>query len=702
MGAEGYGKYRLGVDVGGTFTDFALTENRSGRRISHKEPSVPSDPSRAVETGLATLLKAHALAPSDIELIVHGTTLAVNAIIQRRGARLALVVSRGHRGILEIGRARLANSYDFKVTKEKPLVTRNLVFDLNARIMFDGTVVAEPSGEDLDALADKVRAADIDAVAVMLLHSYAHPEMELAVAEALRDRLPGLRVTASSQIWPERREYERCSVALMNAYVQPLMEDYLDSLLTRVRGLGVEAQIYITTNNGGTLSLETARSRPIDTVLSGPASGVVAAMAAADTARARRLLTVDIGGTSADFARIEGNVPHYTTQTQIGEFPLVVPVVDVRAIGAGGGSIVWVDPQGVLKVGPESAGADPGPVCYSKNGTRPTITDCYLVLGLLNPDNFLSGRMRLDANAAEAALAGIAAKLGMTGKDAAQQAADAALRVTTAMMSTELFKCLAEFGEDPREYALMGFGGAGPTHANLIAEESGISNVVLPPSSSIFCALGATLADVKRDYVRSDSIPLAKDAAQALRVRFDALADEAQQWISSEGDIIGAARFEASLDMRYEGQAFDLGVTLPPALLDSLELDEIRERFHQEHEKIYGFRDLESEIEVTTMRLRVIGAVSAVPFQRQQASAGAPVPMGHRDVFHRGGWTAVPVFSREVLGAGCRFAGPALVEQADTTVWVLPGWEAGADQIGNLVLTASSGGARHGGNGPNG
>ena len=274
MDSDMSGRFRLGVDVGGTFTDFALTETQTGQRISHKEPSVPSDPSQAVETGLAALLEQHAICPSDIELIVHGTTLAVNAIIQRRGARLALVVSQGHRGVLEIGRARLANSYDFKVTKERPLVTRNLVFDLNARIMFDGTVVAAPSEEDLDALAVKLRAADIDAVAVMLLHSYAHPEMELSVADGLRKRMPGLRVTASSQIWPERREYERCSVALMNAYVQPLMEDYLDSLRTRVRGLGVGAQIYITTNNGGTLSLASARRRPIDTVLSGPASGV--------------------------------------------------------------------------------------------------------------------------------------------------------------------------------------------------------------------------------------------------------------------------------------------------------------------------------------------------------------------------------------------------------------------------------------------
>jgi len=698
MNAAQDGKYRLGVDVGGTFTDFALTEHRTGRIISHKEPSVPSDPSRAVERGLATLLEVHDLAPSDIELIVHGTTLAVNAIIQRRGARLALVVSQGHRGILEIGRARLANSYDFTVKKEQPLVPRNLVFDLNARIMFDGAVVAEPGPDDLDALAEKLRIADIDAVAVMLLHSYAHPEMELAVAEGLRDRLPGLRVTASSQIWPERREYERCSVALMNAYVQPLMEDYLDSLLAGVRGLGVDAPIYITTNNGGTLSLETARQRPIDTVLSGPASGVVAAMAAADSAGATRLLTVDIGGTSADFARIEGNLPHYTTQTQIGDFPLVVPVVDVRAIGAGGGSIVWVDPQGVLKVGPESAGADPGPVCYGQNGTRPTITDCYLTIGLLNPENFLAGRMHLDAGAAEAALVGIAEQLGMTGPDAARRAADAALRVATAMMSTELFKSLAEFGEDPRDYALMGFGGAGPTHANLIAEESGIGTVVLPPSSSIFCALGATLADVKRDYIRSDSIPLTDSARNALRTRFDALTKEAQNWIASEGDIIGSARFEASLDMRYEGQAFNLGVVLRPELLASLDLDEIREGFHREHEKIYGFRDFDSVIEVTTMRLRVVGAVSSVTFQRHAVAAQTPKPAAHRSVFHAGRLHDVPVYSRDMIGTGGGFTGPALVEQADTTVWLLPGWTACADEIGNLILTAPTAAeARHDG-----
>jgi N-methylhydantoinase A len=688
------GPFRLGIDVGGTFTDFALADVSSGTIISHKEPSVPEDPSKAVETGIAALLARHKLHPSDIELIVHGTTLAVNAIIQRRGAKLALVVSQGHRGILEIGRARLANSYDFTVKKEEPLVPRNLVFDLPARIMFDGRVIAEPTQAELDALASQLRAAGVDAVAVMLLHSYAHPGLELRVVEELRRRLPDLRITASSQIWPERREYERCSVALMNAYVQPLMEDYLDKLAERVRGLGVKAQIYITANNGGSLSLETSRNRPIDTVLSGPASGVVAAMAAAEPIGVSRLLTVDIGGTSADFARVEGKIPHYTTQTQIGEFPLVLPVVDVRAIGAGGGSIVWVDPQGVLKVGPESAGAKPGPVCYGKGGTRPTITDCYLVIGLLNPDNFLSGRLRLDAAAARAALAGIAAKLGMSGANAAVEAADAALRVATAMMSTELFKGLSEFGEDPREYALMGFGGAGPTHANLIAEESGITTVVLPPSSATFCALGAIMADVKRDYVRSDSIILHAAAREHLQGLYVELGTEAREWISREGDIIGEAHYEATLDMRYEGQAFDLRVTLSRELHASLDLAAIIEAFHLEHEKIYGFRDLESAVEVTTVRLRIVGAVSAVSLQLRENAGGPATPVAQRQVFISGHPVQVPVYARESLSPETVLSGPVLVEQADTTSWVLPGWTVRADAYGNLILKADTAASR--------
>ena len=399
---------RIGIDVGGTFTDFVLHNRRSGELVRYKEPSVPEDPSRSVELGLPALIERAKVAHADIELIVHGTTLGLNTIIQRKGARLGLVVSKGNRGILEIGRAQLANAFSFALQKEEPLVPRHLVLETRARLAHDGAIVAEPDEAELEAIARRFAAAKVDAITVMLLHSYALPEMESRVAAQLRRHLPDMPITESAQIWPERREYERCLVALINAYVQPLMESYLDRLTARVRALGITGPIYITANNGGTLSIDTARRRPIDTLLSGPASGVVAASITAQTTGQTHLITVDMGGTSADMSVIQAGAPEHTTRTHVGEFPLIVPVVNVSAIGAGGGSIVWVDQQGVLKVGPQSAGASPGPVCYGKGGTEATVTDCYLLAGYIDPAHFLGGRMRLDADASKRALETIA------------------------------------------------------------------------------------------------------------------------------------------------------------------------------------------------------------------------------------------------------------------------------------------------------
>ena len=413
---------RIGIDVGGTFTDFVLANLTTGALTHYKEPSVPADPSMSVRRGLPPLIEKAGVDPKDVELVVHGTTLLVNAIIQGRGAKVGLVVSQGHRGILEIGRARLANSYNFMIQKEKPLVTRDLIYETQARVRADGEIIGRPAPGEIEAIAAAFKDHGIDAVTVLLLHSYVHPEMEQQVAEELRRHLPGVPVTDSARVWPERREFERSLVAIMNAFVQPLMDDYLGLLVDRVAEVGVAAPIYITANNGGTLSIETARDRPIETILSGPASGVVAATRVAAEAGHEHIITVDMGGTSCDVAVTKGSEPEYSMSTHVGDYPLVLPVVNVSAIGAGGGSIIWVDPQGVLKVGPHSAGADPGPVCYGRGGTEPTVTDCYLLVGYIHPDHFLGGRMTLDVDAARAALEGIADKIGIEGEDRAVKA----------------------------------------------------------------------------------------------------------------------------------------------------------------------------------------------------------------------------------------------------------------------------------------
>ena len=678
---------RVGIDVGGTFTDFVLTNPLAGEIVRYKEPSVPSDPSLSVARGLPALIERARVRPGDVELLVHGTTLLVNAIIQRRGARVGLVVSRGHRGVLEIGRMSLDNSFDFTLRKEEPLVPRNLVFETGARVRADGTAVERPSDADLDRLASDLDAAGVEAITVLLLNSYAFPETEREVAEALRCRLPGVPVTESAAIWPEQREFERGLVAIMNAYVQPIMGAYLHRLEARVAEAGVTAPIYITASNGGTLSIDTARDRPIDTVLSGPASGLVAATRVARTLERIGIITVDLGGTSCDLALNQGEEPEYATSTRVGDYPLVVPVVNVRAIGAGGGSVLWVDPQGVLKVGPQSAGADPGPACYGRGGVRPTITDCYLLVGLIHPEHFLGGRMELDRDAARRAMDAIADRVGYEGEDRAVRAADAALRVASAMMANELAKGLARRGAAPGEFALMAFGGAGPTHANLLAEEAGLDTVVVPPGPATFCALGAILADVKRDYVRSRRLRFADGPGVAadLASIFRALEGSASSWIRREGDILGEVVFDASLDMRYSGQAFDLQVPIPEDLRREPDLDAITELFHREHERIYSFRDPESSVEVSTERVRITGRIPPLELPAVP-DRGPAEPIDTRTVYVTGRYLDVPVHARRELGRDAELPGPAIIEQEDCTVWVLPGWNAAVDRTGSLLI----------------
>jgi N-methylhydantoinase A len=683
-------RYRIGIDVGGTFTDFVVADMDGNGLRFHKEPSVPGDPSAAVESGIAAMLAAHGILPGDVELIVHGTTIGLNAIIQRRGARMALVVCRGNRDLLEIARLRLPSSYDFTEPREVPLVPRDLVFEIDARMRSDGSVLKPLDMAEIDTLAERLGSANVEAVAILLLNSYRDASLETALGTELRKRLPGVLVTESGLIWPEVREYERGLVAGLNAYIHPLMTRYFDRLKARVDGLGITAPVYITANNGGTLSLETARARPIDTVLSGPASGVVASTRLGNATGRTQLITFDMGGTSADIAVCQTGAPEFTTSTFVGDFPLIMPVVNVGAIGAGGGSIVWVDAQGLLKIGPLSAGADPGPVCYSRGGKEPTLTDCYVTLGIIDPATFLGGRMTLDVDAARLALESIADRIGLSGDNRAIAAAESALRVASAKMGTEITKLLATAGVDPRQFSLVAYGGAGPTHANLLAEEAHLTSVTIPTAPGTFCALGAILADVRRDYVRTVRKLIGSNAGA--RNGWDAVAEaiavleaEARAWIASEGDIVGDTEIIVSFNLRYLAQAYELEVFVPRSAREGLNDTQVCELFHAEHERLYGFRELKVPVQTATVRLGVIGKVPAVTLPDVPPSI--PQPLLHRTVWHNGQPLSTAVYARRDIGAGASIAGPAIIEQLDTTTYVLPGWRADADRLGALNIS---------------
>ena len=679
---------RIGVDVGGTFTDFVLIDRGTGNVTYYKEPSTPPDPSEAVETGISGLLARAGVRPEHIELIVHGTTLGLNTIIQRKGAKVALLVSRGNRDIMEIARSRMPSSYDLRAEKEVSLVPRDCVRELPARTRADGVVISEPSKADLDDTITWLKQGGFDAVAVTFINSYLYPELEAKVVETLRAALPSVLVTSSAQLWPEVREYERALVATLNSYIHPLLEGYTTRLQSRLSALGMHAPVYITGNNGGTMGLRVARERPIDTVLSGPASGVVAGARVAELCDIAKIITLDMGGTSCDIAVSKDGTPEYSTRTSVGDFPLMLPVVNVSAIGAGGGSIVWVDPQGVLKVGPESAGASPGPICYGRGGTRPTITDCYLAIGLLRPDGFLGGRMSLDRQPALAGLEAVGERLGITGTDAAARVAEAAINVATAKMTTELYKHLAQRGYDPREYTMIAYGGAGPSHANYLAEDARLLGVLIPPSPGTLCALGASLSDLKRDYVRTIRRTLVEDdeTRNLLRAFAEQMEREAAEWLQQEGDIVGSVAKRWTADLRYVGEGQEMTVAIPDGAIDSGTIDAIAEAFHRAHEAVYWFRDAENRVELMTLRMHVVATVPPIDFPglgRRVARQGAPAM---RRVFDGGAWQEARVYQREELHEDARLAGPALVEQEDTTTWIRRNWVGRVRKPGIILI----------------
>jgi N-methylhydantoinase A len=684
-------RYRVGIDVGGTFTDLVLADPASGRLVNHKEPSTPGDPSAAVEKGLRTLIEVAQVTAEQVAMVVHGTTIALNAVIQRHGDLIALVVSRGNRDVLEIARCRMASPYDIFARKEDPLVPRDRVFECSARARADGSVMAFPTDGELDELAERLRGSGAAAIAVNLLNAYAEPQVERDLKAALAPRLPGLPISLSSDLWPEIREYERTLVVTMNAYVHSLMDDYLATLGERLRGLGIGGGIYFTASNGGCMGLATALARPIDTILSGPASGVAAAAHLARAVKRPDIITVDMGGTSCDMAVCEGGEPRTTTQTRIGDFALVMPVVDISTIGAGGGSIVHVDGEGLLKVGPESAGAEPGPVCYGRGGTRPTVTDCYLALGYFLPEHFLGGRMTLDREAALAALEPIAGRLGMEGPERAVAVAEAVLSVASAKMATELNKGMARRGADPRGFTLVAYGGAGPTQANLLAEEARLDIILIPPAPGLFCALGALVSDLKRDFVRSLRARLdTPDVAGRVGDLFAALEGEALAWLEGEGGIIIDRGLARAADMRYVGQAYELEVTVPTETAVMRDVDAIGRLFHDTHRRVHGFADPEAPVEFHNLRVTARGRVPE-PVLPAAPLGAPPEQRERRRVWHRGAWHQVPVHARAELPAAAEIAGPALIEQADTTVVLLAGWRGRVDGMGNLLVEREQG-----------
>lgn len=666
-------RWHAGVDVGGTFTDIVLLEVGTGEMRVHKVPTVAADPIQGVLSGVREALSDAGITPADIRCLVCGNTLALNTIIQRSGARTGLLVTEGFRDVLEIGRTRLAGAPSFEAERPRPLVRRAHVREVRERVLPDGRVLRPLRREDVLAAAASLVDAGAEAIAICFLHAYANPEHERAARDMIEQRWPGLFICTSAETWPQQREYERALVTAMNAHVGPPMWSYYRRLRESLRALGVTGPVLVTQSNGGVMSLDAAARAPVQTLLSGPAAGVMAAAILGRLIDRSRLLTLDMGGTSADVAVIDGE-PAYSTECVVGDLPLFLPAVAIDSIGAGGGSIAWVDEHGVLKVGPRSAGSSPGPACYGRGGTEATVTDAYLVTGILGPDDLLGGAMAVRPDLAEAALNRLGERLGMR----ARETAAAILRVVTANMYAELLPLVARHGIDLREFSLVAFGGAGPTHAFLLAEEVGIHRVVVPRSPGAMCAVGALLTDLRADFVRSGR--WAASDRERVAADFGGLEAMASRWLRSEGAGTDGATFLRSADMRYRGQSYEVTVRLDGE-------PDLAEAFHRRYASVYGYSDPSAAVEIIHLRLQAC-APSPKPNLAPPSppeTGGDPVPVEHREVFYNGAQRPVPVFRRGDLPVGLRIPGPAIITQYDTTIFVTPAFDFTVDPMGNVV-----------------
>jgi N-methylhydantoinase A len=670
---------RIGVDVGGTFTDFAFLDD-TGQIHSLKLPTNRDTPAVPVLEGTDQLLAR--LGATSVSAFVHGTTLATNTVIERTGARTGLLVTKGFRDILEIGRLRLPDTTNFDGEKPAPLVPRQLVVEIDERILASGRIYRPLDRDEVRRSVRNLLEHGVDAIGVCFLHAFTNPEHERISVQLIRSEFPGIYVSASHEVWPQQREYERCLVTVMNSYIGKRVSTYLSELQHGLTERHLLSRFHVTRSNGGMMTAEGAIRLPIATLLSGPASGAVGAAFVARAAGFDRVITLDMGGTSADVAVVDREVS-YSSENQVGDFPVIMTAVDVSSIGAGGGSIAWVDSGGVLKVGPRSAGSDPGPACYGRGGEMATVTDAYVAVGIIHADRFLGGAMPLVPDLALTAVARIGHALSLS----PTLTADSILQVTTAKMYAQLTPLMAHRGIDPRDFALVAFGGAGPTHAFLLAREVGIDRVVVPLTPGVLCALGAAISDIKGDFVKTVYANTSHLTPQELDALFSEVEGRALDWIrTQEPDAAdGAYVLVRKADMRFYGQAFEIPVELP-RLISSLE--QIVRPFLEKYEAVYGQVHADMPVEVVTIYSTV---ASVTPKPRLTWNTETRRPAGgaveDRAILLGGDRIKATVYSRDSLMIGTEIVGPAIIEQYDSTTFVPPGFDIVVDAAGNLIGT---------------
>lgn len=681
------GSLHIGVDIGGTFTDFTLVDTENGRRHHAKRPTTVGRPADAVVGGLAEILAETGYRPADVRRFVHGQTIALNTVLQRRGERLGLVVTQGFRDVLELRRLHLGKPVDLFAVRPEPLIPRSRVVEVPERMLVDG---GEDTPLDTAALLGRVtelrEKQAIDHVVIAFLHSHAYPEHERAAKRALLARWPELTVCCSHEVWPEIREYERTVASVINAYVAPRVEHYLSDLRTRLGEMGVTASCLITKSNGGVTGVDDAGDNAIQTMLSGPASGISAVRDVLAEMGIDSGITLDMGGTSTDIAIIRDGEPVTSRGAEVGDFPVVLPAIEISSIGAGGGSIARVDETGVLKLGPESAGADPGPACYGKGGTRPTLTDAFLVCGYLGAEGLAGGSLRLDEPAARAALQPLADRLGVDVETTAEQI----VQVATSSLHRGTSAVLARAGVEPKQSVLVAFGGAGPVQACTLAAELRVPRVVIPASPGTLCATGAVLARPKADFIRTLGADVEAIDEAAYQEAAASLRDQAQEWLRGNGFTGERVTFQLAADMRYRRQSYEIEVALPDAL-GSEPAIALREVFEKTYFRRYGITSPDQGVFLVSLRLV---ATVEMPVPGVRVAPGEPdgdtaAPPARRTIRHAAAVVEADVMTPERMTTGEAVAGPAVIALPDSTIVVVPGYTATMDERGNVIVEAN-------------
>ena len=682
-------RYRVTVDTGGTFSDFVHLNEQTGEISIAKIASTPDDPSRAILAGLEALL-ASVTEADEIGYFCHGTTVGTNALLEGKGVRTALLVTEGFRGIYPVGeQARPYGTAIFDVMYDKPapLVPSRLTGEVKERIDFRGNVLRPLDETALRETVRALKAQNIESIAVCLLFSFLHPEHEARVRDIVLEEIPDCSVSLSCEVLPQIREYYRLSTTVINAYLQPILARYIAQLDRRLAAAGiVTRQKYIMQSNGGMATFAAAARRAVTTVLSGPAGGVTAGVLACGMSGSANIITFDMGGTSCDVALIKDGEPLLSSRGKIEGRDLAVPMLDINTVSAGGGTVATVDRFGVLQVGPQSAGAVPGPACYGRGGEAPTITDCNLVLGYLGEDNFLGGRMRLDAAKARAAIeAAVAKPLGL---DVAE-AAEGIVRVIDVKMEEAIKAISTMRGHDLRDFMLLAFGGAGPLHAGRIARDLGMAGVIVPLYPGVFSAIGLLMSDVKHDYIRSKLSPLSEVAPADVNGMFERMVAQALEELRDDGFAADHIRIERALDMRYAGQGYEIAVPCPVQPLQEADLKQLRATFDQQHRAMFGHMAPQEPVEIVSFRVRGIGLVPPVEMPKFKP-AGTTLRDARRElrrVRFDGRELDCPVYQRERLDVGLTVAGPAVLDQFDCTTVICPGQTARVDEWKNLIVT---------------